>query len=103
LNSLRSIEAAQKLKQPIKNEWLLADFRDHHASAMYQKLFSAKTVSEFKEAAILAVSNYPFYIAKKAINRLSFNRLNPYLCRIELALILIQTYGLNWTPISISL
>ena len=103
LNSLRFIEAAQKLKQPIKNEWLLADFRDHHASAIYQKLLSAKTVSEFKETAVLTASKYPFYIAKKALNRLSFNRLNPYLCRIELAQILIQTYGLNWIPISISL
>jgi len=99
LNYLAAIEAIQKLQQPIKSHFILADFRDQHASALYERLLAARAVVDVKKYVFLAVSMYPFYSAKKVLNRLSLNTLYPYSDRIKLAQESILRYELQWPPL----
>ncbi|MGC8710869.1 MAG: glycosyltransferase family 2 protein [Leptodesmis sp.] len=103
LNYFLAMKTAQKLKQPIRPDRLLADFQNHHAAAIYHQLLSSRTGSELQENVTLLISNYPLYLVKKALNRLSFNRLYPYPKRIELAQSNIDRYGLQWPPLKVSL
>lgn len=98
-----STESFQRLKQPVNRHQILTDFRDHHASALYEQVFTAKTSANLIKYASCSTSSYPFYIAKKALNRLSQNKLYSYPRRIDLAQTLIQDYELNWPPIAVSI
>jgi len=102
LNHFASVESIQKLEKPIKPHSILADFRDQHASALYERLLAARTVADVRKYASLAISMYPFYIVKKALNRLSLNALYPYPDRIKLAQKSICMHQLQWKPLQIT-
>jgi glycosyltransferase involved in cell wall biosynthesis len=102
LNYFKSTEAIKKLKQPIKSHQILTDFFNQHASALYEQLFAARSVADVKKYIFLSASSYPFYIAKKALNRLSFNTVYSYPSRIKLAQEKIQKYNLQWPPLKTS-
>lgn len=98
-----SVGKHQQLKQAIKPHQILADFRDQHASALYRQILTGKTGADRFKYMLWSTSSYPFYIAQKALNRLSRGTLYPYPSRIDLAQTLIQDYRLQWPPTTISL
>jgi len=99
LNYLVSAGFSQKLKKPVNSHQTLSDFRDHHASSLYERVLTAKTGADFVRYTFESLSNYPFYGAKKTLNRLSRDRFYSYSLRIALAQTLIQDYGLSWPPV----
>jgi glycosyltransferase involved in cell wall biosynthesis len=68
---------------------LLNDFCQHHAGALYREAF--KNIKNL----YLAISQYPFYIPNKIMNRLSFNNLYRYPKRIDFAWDLVRYYDLE--------
>lgn len=89
---------ARSLKQPLQLRHALIEFQLHHASLLYRQLAHAKTMPHAFQLAATAFSQYPLYGFKKLLNRVSQNRLYPYLPRHQLATQLIQLYGLDWPP-----
>jgi len=85
---------SRKLKQPIKPHYMLASFRDEHASALYEKTFSAETVIEKAQRLLSSISSYPFFAFKKVLNRLSFNKLYPYQPQTTRGYELVKVYKL---------
>ncbi len=79
---------ARSIKQ-LDADQLLNDFRQRHASTLYQGAF--KSV----ENLYLAISRYPFHVPNKIINRLSFNNFYCYPERIDFAWDLVRHYGLE--------
>lgn len=102
LNDFASTKLLQKLKRPIHSNQVLADFRDHHASAVYEQLFTVETITDIQKNLFLSATSYPFYGVKKVLNRLSFNTIYCYPDRLELAQTRIHQYGLQWPPLQIS-
>lgn len=103
LNYFISLKSAQALRKPIKTKQVLADFKNHHASALYKQMLSARTVADMKKYASQAISSYPFYPARKTLNRLSLNTLYSYPARIHLAQELIDDYNLKWLPTNVEI
>jgi len=99
LSDLASTKLIQKLKRPIHSNQILADFRDQHASALYEQIFTTRTIIDIQKCLFLSTTSYPFYVAKKALNRLSLNTVYSYPDRLELAQTRIHQYGLQWPPL----
>ena len=99
LNYFISIKALEKLELSVQSHFLLADFHAQYASALYEQLFLGRTITDIKKYIYLSTLNYPFYVIKKALNRLSLNMLYPYPVRKDLARKSIQKHGLQWPPL----
>ncbi len=102
LHYAASTKHIHKLEQAINPNQLLADFRAQHASALYEQLFTAKSIINIRTYLACAISTYPSYLSKKALNRLSLNVLYAYPRRIDLAQKLLREYDLPWPPLLIS-
>jgi len=96
------VNQSKNLKE-ITSQYLLSDFFDDHASALYELVFSSQSIDEQAKYLSRSFSNYPFYPIKKVLNRLSGNNLYAYPNRLALAERFIKTYGLQWPSAQVSI
>ena len=93
-----TIQESYHLKLPVVRKQLLSSFIDNHASSLYKEIFSSKNALDFFKSLFILLFNYPLFIQKKIINRLSMGIFYPYPTRTVFAQKLINCYGLNWPP-----
>ncbi len=89
-------EKGQELSKPLDDRQILADLQDEHACSLFRAARKSQSIPQaFKHLAVL-ITTYPFYPVKKALNRISRDRLYPYSGRDKFARQLIAEYGLPW-------
>ena len=99
LHYFLSTDQEKPLCRPINKHRLLEDFFNRHAFILLQKVTKEKTLDSFIHNGLRLIRRYPFYIPKKVLNRISFDRLYRYSNDLELAQEYIKDYDLNWPPI----
>lgn len=86
------------LNKPINRQQLLCHLIAEHASSLYEQAFLSKSLNKFIIFSREALSQYPLHPLKKVLNRLSKDQLFIYPSRRDLALKIIDNYGLKWMP-----
>jgi hypothetical protein len=89
---------SRHLSKPIDPQKILAHMTNNHAAAIFEQILQSKTIVEQTSYIYRLLKNYPAYLFKKVLNRLSANKLYLYHRRCEVARELIQEYGLHWPP-----
>ena len=92
------IQESYHLKLSVVRKQLLSSFIDNHASSLYKGIFFSKNVVDIFGNLFFLLVNYPLFMPKKIINRLSMGKFYSYPTRIAFAEELINCYGLNWPP-----
>ncbi|NES18027.1 MAG: glycosyltransferase family 2 protein [Symploca sp. SIO3E6] len=93
-----TIQESYHLKKPVDKKQLLSSFLDGHASSLYKQILSSRDISVIFNNLSLLLFNYPLFIPRKIINRLTLNKFYSYPPRTVLSWQLIQHYGLTWPP-----
>lgn len=99
LASLSQSGREKELKIAVKPDRILSYLSDAYASALYRKIFEAKTWHEFSTRTFDLLKNNPTYLLKKIVNRVSFNTVYAYQIRRRVAHQMIVDYGLHWPPL----
>ncbi|WP_421654650.1 glycosyltransferase [Leptothermofonsia sp. ETS-13] len=89
-------KSSQKLKKPLDDSQILADLQNEHACSLFRATRKSQSIPQAFNYLTALITTYPLYLIKKALNRISRDRLYPYLGRDQLARQLIAEYGLPW-------
>lgn len=96
---LKTSKLSEKLRQPLSDRQILSDLNDEHACSLYRGIAASNSLQQQLRYALTLATKYPLYPFKKTLNRISKNKLFPYLGRPQFAAQLISEYGL---PVPIS-
>jgi glycosyltransferase involved in cell wall biosynthesis len=96
----RKVDVELNVQNSLKKR-LLANFYEGFASAMYHNIYSSSHINEILQSLCLLMRNYPFYIVRKILNRVTLNLLFSHPRNNDTAQKIINCYGLNWPPIKV--